>query len=101
MRLESGGYVVADNYAIYGVGDTREDAMTNAKEWMDPKEDGSDVLAGIRDGVSRTLDELYVAPATAALINLVLTDGGNIAWGDWDGICCTCDEFDEAQAADR
>ena len=97
-NLTPAGYVITDGYMIHGTGKTRDEAMSDARQWMERDENDADPLADMIDGVSRTLGRVYIAPATAALIDEVQNNGGTIAWYDWDGLCCTCDEFNYAQA---
>jgi hypothetical protein len=86
--IKAAGYIIADGNAIYGTGATQQEALDNANDEGGLNEP-NDELSSLHHGISRTMGELYVAPASAALIYMVSTHGGAIAWGDIDGVCVT------------
>ena len=76
-------YVVADDVAIYGVGNTEAEAVDDYEEWAQE----SDLLGA------------KVLRATPALVRQVIDVGGNIAWGVVDGVESTVDESEQAEEA--
>jgi hypothetical protein len=84
--IKAAGYIIADGHAIYGTGATKQEALDNANAEAGPNEP-HDALSNLHDGISRTMGELYVAPASAELIRMVAAHGGAISWDDIDGVC--------------
>jgi hypothetical protein len=73
-------YVVADDVAIYGVGNTETEAIADYQHWARE----SYLFGGAK-----------VMPATPSLIEQVLDEGGCIAWDVKDGVARTVDESEE------
>ena len=56
------------NYSIYGVGKTKEEALSDARTWSD------------------TLDGLEVAKASQELVDAVEEEGGEVAYIEKGGV---------------
>lgn len=101
MTVVKTGYIVANDMAIYGVGATADEAWADWKDEMDKagivilseEDDDEDEE---RNGSYTRESEFYCQPATAALMQKVKDQGGNIAFGEVNGVACTKDEEDEA-----
>lgn len=78
-EIRAAGYVIQDQYAIYGVGSTVEAAWATAAAGQ----------------FSETTETKAVA-ASEALLAQVAAEGGAIAWGVVDGVACTVAEEDLA-----
>lgn len=95
--IEPVGYMIQDKdgYAIHGIGATMADAWTEVVDAVGAFMD--------RDGNQIPADEAFDAqfeayPATAALLAQVAAEGGAIAWGLVQGVACTVDEEESANA---
>jgi hypothetical protein len=89
--ITAAGYIVYQSgLAIFGTGATLPEAKRAALEWL--SDVTPDDLGDLPLGQRETHGELYYRPATAALISEVDQFGGDLAWGNRDGIACTCDE---------
>ncbi|EBR8784721.1 hypothetical protein L3488_000245 [Salmonella enterica subsp. enterica serovar Agbeni] len=77
--VKAAGFIAFTDEAVFGTGLTADAAMTDAAEWAD------DVTG------------LTIAPATAALIDLVNNGGAQAAHGIINGIHCTEAEEDAAE----
>ena len=69
-------------YSIYGVGDTFEEAIADARPWMDPDGDGPELeqrlcVVGVLAFRGETYGELYARPCTARLVAEVQEYGGD------------------------
>ncbi len=91
-EIIASGYIVyqIDSAVIYGVGQTADEAWTDAEEWLtdaitDAAEESGDWKAG-----------LAVVEATAALMQQAQDSGGDIRWTEIDGVACTKAEAGEA-----
>lgn len=93
--LTCAGYIVCDNEAIWGYGETEDKAWADMVDGMhkasiDVVDEYSDPDG---DRAGETLASLFkIVPASAALIADVERRGGSIAWRTRDGIACTKDE---------
>lgn len=96
MSVQSNGFIVAGNDAIWGVGSTEDAAWADFKKGM--------AKAGINVVPERNPDtraeetlesEYEVIAASQALIDLVASAGGNISWSKVGVVCCTNEEFEE------
>ena len=67
--------VVQEGYAIFGTGQTPDDAWTDARWNVDKGEDGKPNVSG-----------LVAYPCTDALVDLVAREGGAVAWDQRDGV---------------
>lgn len=79
--------VVQDGYAVFGIGDTKADAIADAIAWG--------CTENLSDLPSRAnaIGDFYIAPCTEALAKAVQTDGGDITfWRRADGVVCLPDE---------
>ena len=80
-------YVAVDAEAIWGVGNTPENAMKDAMEWVYNDFYGE-----------YNLENISPLPATESLVAQVEFQGGEIAWGQGrDGKLCTLEEEENAQ----
>lgn len=75
--------IIQRGYAIFGVGETEDDALEDAEQWLDKDSDRS---YGTNHG------DLASVPCTRALMERVLAEG-TLTWSapgrDDDGICLT------------
>ena len=90
-EIIASGYIVyqIDTAVIYGVGQTADEAWTDAEEWVadaiaDAAEEGGDWKAG-----------LAIVEATAALMQEVAESGGDLRWTEVEGVACTRAEAGE------
>lgn len=94
MTIQPNGYIVTDNEAIWGTGATADDAWGNmvsemVAAWIEVVDHASDDMDG------KTLASNFrIKPATAALIEDVQDNGGDILWQEIGGVCCTLVEHD-------
>jgi hypothetical protein len=98
-HITAASYVVCNNEAIWGVGETEDMAWTDFVRQMEnanilivswggePPDDGSAWTRG---------HDYRVRPATAALLAQVEAEGGNIGWREAGGVACTVAESEEA-----
>lgn len=75
--------LIQRGYAIFGVGETEDEAREEANEWLDPDSDRSE---GTNYG------DLAMVPCTRKLMEEVRASGGDLTWfapngRDDDGIC--------------
>ncbi len=100
--IRSAGYIVTDNEAIWGYGETADAAWARMLSEMK--------MAGIRvledgeeaDHESETVtkaENFTIRPASEALLAEVECCGGAIAWRSIAGVACTRAEEDEASTA--
>lgn len=69
--IKAAGFIaIQEGYAIFGTGETKEQALNNAVEWVD---DGD-------------VSDLKVIPATQELIDLVNEEGGQVAYDTVGGV---------------
>lgn len=80
--LEATGWVAYTSDAIYGVGDTRDAAMEDGRQWL-ADELGTDPEVN---------QDLSAGPATAALMRQLQEPYGERSMHIVDGVCCTSDE---------
>ena len=92
--IAEAGYIVTDtqNYGIYSVGSTKDDAWDRFLDEM--ARNNTTVLNEHRDDMDNCIlaSDYTIRPATAALLSEVDENGGDIGWNEVNGICCTCDE---------
>jgi len=82
--------VIQDGYAIFGTGNTKEDAIADAAKWVD----NQDALDDIGDRPAHVGD-FYIADCTEALVAEVEKYGGNIRFAaKRDGTACLPSEDD-------
>ena len=91
-EIIASGYIVyqIDSAVIYGVGQTADEAWTDAEEWLtdaitDAAVEGGDWKKGCA-----------AVEATAALMQQAQDSGGDIRWTEIDGVACTQAEAGEA-----
>jgi hypothetical protein len=101
--LQSAGFIVCDDTAIWGLGDTAETAWADMLKGM--REAGIEVVEeksedDLTAAAQTEASKFQTGPATAALLRQVEERGGNIAWGDYRGIYCTRDEMEDAHDAE-
>ena len=87
--LTNTGFIVTDGNAIWGAGDTIISAIEDARDWIDISHTPELVENESRQKEHRMHGELFVAPATAKLVDVVLTDGTPDSWGCINGTHCT------------
>lgn len=80
MTIRHAGHIVYTNEAIFGSGRTLEAALEDSRQWLS------------HDCDPETDPDVYVSPASDALLAEIAERGGAIAWGKVDGICCTVSE---------
>lgn len=82
-------FIIADGRAVYGIGDTPEEAHQDARQWMDP-----DKLLPLDDLPRRVQNDgsMYLARATAGLVAAINRDPQCGRDGNPDGIECTEEE---------
>jgi hypothetical protein len=95
QTLPSAGFIVADDTAIWGVGETRAAAWADMLRGM--AEAGIRVLGDGEEKVDEfeattEASSFHTRPATAALIAAVENNGGSFAWGEASGVACTREE---------
>jgi hypothetical protein len=93
-RLAPAGYIVANNEAIWGTGDTADAAWADMLANLEP---GTVFVAEDEevpeDGRNWTCAIDYrIAPATAGLLAKAEDAGGAIAWDYVHGVACLPDE---------
>lgn len=80
--------IVQNGYAIFGVGDTLQEAYRDAQEWTENMLPLAELPS-----TSNISGELYWARITDALAAQVRKRGGDIAWGELpNGTLCTLAE---------
>jgi hypothetical protein len=91
------GYVTANRDGIiYGTGATADAAYADMRRYM--AQAGVKILADNEDddagapGAWTRASDFKTWPATATLLSLVESHGGNCAWRDVGGIACTVAE---------
>jgi hypothetical protein len=88
------GFIVAVNDLIYGYGKTEKDAVEDALTTLRNariiviKDDDAEP----EDNSWVHEDALWTVPATAQLLEMVETQGGDIGFWDLNGVACTLDE---------
>ena len=95
--IQTAGYVVTNNEAIWGVGATADAAWSDFENQMEMANvsivgDAVDDM----DGSWTRESDYTIRPATAALLAEVDAKGGNIGWSTRGGVACTRDEADAA-----
>ena len=94
-NIKAAGYMIQDiqGNAIYGIGDTEDDAWAMVLDVVGPflNPDDEEIDA---DKVRDTQYKTY--GATAALIAQVNTNGGAIVWSVVEGVACTIAEEESA-----
>ena len=96
--MTAAGYVVVDNEAIWGLGETADAAWADMVDGMSRA--GVSVVDEFEtddrgDYPDQTLASNFkIVPATAALLALVEAHGGAIAWRQCDGVACTKAEYE-------
>jgi len=76
-------FAAYNGQAIWGIGETAEEATRDAKQWVDV-EDVEDF-------------DLDTAPMTKALAALVERIGGNLAFGEFNGTLMTYPAYERAK----
>ena len=89
------GYMIQDiqGNAIYGIGNTAQEAWAEVKDGAGPFFDAYDKELDDETAYT-TLFKTY--GATQALMDEVKRRGGNIAWGIVGGVACTREEEEAA-----
>ena len=81
MAFEYGGWIVWCDGAICGIGETRDAAIADAREWTEGWDGAWETSTGReQSGV------FYAAPATARLLNAVRRGHANVAHFSVDGV---------------
>jgi hypothetical protein len=99
--IQAAGYIVTDNEAICGVGQTADAAWADMLREMSAA--GTDVLDDEDEISERMADtgawtrasNFTVRPASAALLAQVKAAGGSIGWAYLGGVCITRAEEEE------
>lgn len=82
-------------YAVFGVGETVQQAKADAAQWLD--HDAREALADVTWNARPNDGEMRLARVTPALATAVHARGGMLAYGQLaDGTLCTEDEADPA-----
>lgn len=94
MTIKSVGYIIQDKqgYAIYGYGDTVDEAWQMVKADADPF---IDAYGNEMDDETAYTTGYKTYGATAALIEKIKTEGGAIAWDVVEGVACTIEEGEQ------
>ena len=75
--------IVQKGYAIFGIGATRDEAIDDAREWLE-EPFGDDI-----PNHTGVIGDMFCARCTQALADAVRNRGGAIAWSEKsDGILC-------------
>ena len=85
------GYIVAQaGGGIYGFGTTKEEAISVAKKWASN-------LSEVRPFINgrMVVGEMFIAPATKALLDLVDEVGGDVGYAVADGVACLPEEEED------
>ena len=104
VTIQTAGYIVSDNDAIYGCGATSDAAWTDLlrtmhhariqiiddREYRSTEQQEEDEIA--MQGGCTMASSFRVQPASAALLAQVENQGGAIAWDQVGNVCCTRDE---------
>jgi hypothetical protein len=77
-------------YAIFGVGETLEEALADANQWLDTELTAADL------GDGRVIGEMCEITISASVRDAVLADGGDVAIEEFDGVYYTPAELDAA-----
>lgn len=98
-HIKSAGFVVCNNEAIWGIGNTSDEAWSNFVTEM-ASSPGVVILGENEDIPDEPCNwvresDYTIRPATEALIDLVKERGGNVAWDVARGILCTVEEFEQ------
>ncbi len=100
--ITAAGFVVTNNEAIWGVGQTANAAWSDFEQQMQSA--GVSIL-GELDGVADQLGswarerDFTIHAASAGLLADVATRGGAITWRNASGVACTVDEYDSSDVA--
>ena len=93
--MKPAGYIIQDKqgYAIFGAGDTVEQA------WQQAMEAGPffDAFGNEKDPDAAYIEDFQTYGATAALIAKVQAEGGAIAWDVIQGVACTNEEAERVE----
>lgn len=82
--------VIQDGYAVFGTGNTKEEAINDARQWVD----NPDALDDLKDRPSN-VGAFYITDCTEALVAEVEKHGGNIRLATKrDGTACLPSEDD-------
>lgn len=91
-------YIVHDNNGvIHGYGQTTDEAYADMRSTMEQA--GVQILEDDDDSTEQSgawtrASGLKIVPATAALLALVESHGGDCSWDRVEGVACTRDEAD-------
>lgn len=93
-KIQSAGYMVCDNEAIYGVGATADEAWNDFLSTMDRNrtvfvKNGENPLEYYNYCLA---SDYKIHAASSALIERVNEDGGDFAWRIVNGVACTVEE---------
>lgn len=94
MSIQSSGFIVTGQDAIWGFGATETEAWNDFKRGM--KAANVEIVDSVpEDGSgSYAIESDYeVEAATQALIDSVQASGGDISWSKIGVVCCTDEEF--------
>lgn len=92
-------FIAYNDLAIFGIGDTEEDAISMVIAECGPFHDdeGVELSADETDEIRAAVErDFKTGECTAALAKQIEEEGGTIAWDFVDGIACTVAEADEA-----
>lgn len=106
IAIETTGYALTDDSAIWGIGLSRADAWADLEAEMRRNQvrivsDAEALLLADHphlDGFWVRRSDFSITPATAGLLAEVYSRGGNIGWGIVGGVFCTRDEQDCGEA---
>jgi len=91
------GFVVYQvNGPIYGVGDDREEALSDASQWVEEfkRDEVEEYRAPVKGRGGNSPHALVIAPASAALVSRVRHHGGDLVYDMHEGIAVTREEFE-------
>jgi hypothetical protein len=91
-EIIASGYIVyqIDTGVIYGVGNTADEAWTDAEEWL------TDAITDAAFDGGDWKKRCAAVEATAALMQQAQDSGGDIRWTEIEGVACTKAEAGEA-----
>ncbi len=89
--MMAAGFIIADDVAIYGAGNTEDGARADYLQWTKEDFNPEPEHGALDNGAT-------IQPATAALLDEVRKYGGRGTWDTVDGIACTTDEGEAARS---
>lgn len=87
MNLNTAFIVAQCGGPIYGYGATIDEAVAMARRWMEGEPEIRPYVPG-----RMAVGEMFIAPATAKLLELVEEIGGDVGYKVIDGVAVTAEE---------